>query len=191
MKPFIRYSLALAVLLALPPLTLRAANPAGYVDFGKLSPGESGSEFVEVNVNSNLIGMVAKMAGKAQPEVTELLQGLQSIRVNVIGLTDENRADIQSRVKAIRGQLDTQGWERIVTVQEKKQDVGVYMKTRGQEAVEGIVVTVLDGKKEAVLINIVGDIKPEKIGALGEKFNIDPLKKVGHGLEKKTSPEKE
>jgi hypothetical protein len=185
MKHVFPQTVGFALLIGLAQFTPRAAAPAGYVDFGKLSPADSKSEFVEVNVNSNLISMVAKLTQKAEPDVAQLLQGLHAIRVNVIGLTDENREDVGNRIKAIRAQLDTQGWERIVTVQEKKQDVGVYLKTRSEEAVEGIVVTVLDGKKEAVLVNVVGDIKPEQLALLGERFHIDPLKKVGHSLEKK------
>ena len=188
----ISISLAAAALLALGQAGLHAADsPAGFVDFGKLSSAGSGNEFVEVNINSNLISMVARLAQKSEPDMTALLQGLKSIRVNVVGLTDANRAEMQDKVESIRTQLDTQGWERIVTVQQKAQDVGVYLKTRAQEAVEGIVVTVLDGKKEAVLINVVGDIKPEQLGMLGERFNIDPLKKVGHKLEKKSAKKEE
>lgn len=185
MKNFTRNSLGVALLVALMPIGAQAANPAGYVDFGKLSPGDSGSQFVEVNVNSNLIAMVGRLAQKAEPDVAEVLQGLHSIRVNVIGLNDENRADIETRIKAIRTQLDTQGWERIVAAQQKNEDVGVYLKTRGPDAVEGVMVMVLDGRKQAVLVNVVGDIKPEKLGMLGEKFNIDPLKKIGPAVHKK------
>ena len=172
--------LPLAVLVALSPLTLRAANTAaGFVDFGKLSPAGEDGQFVEVNINSNLISMVARLAHKAEPEMADMLQGLKAIRVNVLSLNDENREDIASRIKTIRTQLDAGGWERIVTAQEKSQDVGVYLKTRGEEAVEGVVVTVLDGKKQAVLINVVGDIRPEQLGILGERFNIEPLKNLG------------
>lgn len=182
----LRLSLVLGLLVSLVPLTTRAANvPAGFIDFGKFTPPGDAGQFVEVNINSNLISMVARMTEKSEPEVADMLQGLKSIRVNVIGLNDENRDEMASRIKAIRGQLDSDGWERIVTAQEKKQDVGVYLKTRGPEAVEGVVVTVLDGKKQAVLINVVGDIKPEKLGMLGDRFNIDPLKKFSHKAEQK------
>lgn len=190
MKHFISCIFGVALLAALAQTGIHAANPpAGYVDFGKLAAASSGCEFVEVNINSNLISMVARLA-KSEPEVAELIQGLKSIRVNVIGLSNENRSEIEDHVKSIRSQLDTGGWERIVTVQKQKEDVGIYLKSRGAEAVEGIVVTVLDGKKQAVLINVVGDIKPEKLGTLGERFNIEPLKHLGHDFEKKT-PEKE
>ena len=57
------------------------------------------------------------------------------------------------------------------------EDVGVYTKTRGGEALAGLVITVIDPKDEVVLVNIVGDIKPEQVAALGEGLNIKPLEK--------------
>ena len=78
-----------------------------------------------------------------------------------------------------------QGWERVVTVRQKDDDVVVYLKTRGDEAVEGIVVTLIEHNSEAVLVNIVGDLRPEKIAVIGERLNIEPLKKVGAALQVK------
>ena len=188
MKHFIRCSLGAALLVALTQAGFGAeTRPAGFVDFGKLNAAP-GCEFVEVNVGSSLISMAARLV-KGEPEIAEVLQGLKSIRVNVVGLSDENRTEIEDHVKHIRTQLNSGGWERIVTVQKDKEDVGIYLKARGAEAVEGIVVTVLNGNKQAVLINIVGDIKPEKLGVLGERFNIDPLKELGPGLAKKHAEE--
>jgi hypothetical protein len=157
----------------------------GAVDFGKLTPSADGGEFVEVNIRSNLILMAARLAEKAEPQVAELLRGIQQVRVNVLGLSDANRADIRKRVQTIREQLDSLQWERVVTVQKSQEDVGVYLKMRGDEAVEGLVVTVLSGDKEAVLVNIVGNIRPEKVAMIGERFNIEPLKNLGPALEKK------
>jgi hypothetical protein len=181
-------SVSLALLVATAPLS-RAAEVPGFVDFGKLAPGDSGAEFVEVNVNSNLISMVARLAHKSEPDVASIIQGLKSIRVNVVGLTDENRSDVVNRVKAIRADLDTQGWDKVVNVQQKKEDVGVYVKTSGADAIQGVVVTVLDGKKQAVLINVVGNINPDKLGMLGERFNIDPLKKMAPRKHKEAAEE--
>jgi len=186
MKQFTRHTLMLAVISALATTGICAENaPPGYIDFGKFSPPASGGEFVEVHIKSNLISMVARLAEKHEPEVAELLRGLHLVRVNVIGLDDGNRAEMEKRVKKLRSELDAQGWERIVTAQKKDEDVGVYLKTRGEEAVEGVVVTVIQGNHEAVFINIVGNIKPEKIAVIGERFNIEPLKKIGQAVEKK------
>ncbi len=172
--------------LACTASSIRAGNAtSGDVDFGKLTPSGPGGEFVEVHVRSNLIAMVSRLAEKAEPEIAQLLRGLHAIRVNVIGLTDANRPEMEKRVQAIRADLEARQWERVVTAQQPDEDVGVYLKTRGDEAVEGLVVTVLEGRKEAVLVNIVGDIRPEKLAVLGERFDIEPLKKIGHGIEKK------
>ncbi|MCI0535410.1 MAG: DUF4252 domain-containing protein [Verrucomicrobiales bacterium] len=188
MKQPTRYLLPIAALIAATALNTQAANPApGYIDFGKF-PSSNG-EFVEIDLKGNLLSMVRRLTQKEESGVGDLLSGLHSIRVNVIGLNEENREDVEKRVKAIRTELDTKGWERVVTAQKQKEDVGIYLKTRGEEAVEGLVITVQD-KRETVLINVVGDIKLEKLGAIGESLNIDPLKKLGRSLEKESGPEK-
>ena len=176
-----------AIAISLAGLTFtftgQAAPSPGFVDFGKLV-GPKHGQFVEVNIGKPLISMVARIVQKSEKEAGEVLKGLERVRVNVVGLDDENRADIQERVTAIRAKLDEEGWDPIVTVKDKKDDVAVYLKMRGEEAVEGIVVTVLDGTSEAVFINIVGNIQPEKIAMIGEKLNIPPLKKLSAALKK-------
>jgi len=172
---------ALAFGLVLP---LHAAESSGYVDFGKFSPPASGGQFVEVNIGDNLISMVARLAAAQEPEVADLLGGLKRIRVNVIGLNEDNRGEIGERLEGIGAELDRRGWERIVTVREGGEQVNVHLKTREEEAVEGIVVTIIEGGKEAVLVNVVGDIRPEQLVTLGERFNIDPLKHAGRVISK-------
>jgi hypothetical protein len=175
--------------LLLVPFLVTAASCAdapasGFVDFGKFAAPSSGGEFVEVNVKSNLISMVARLAKASEPEVADVLKGLHAVRVNVIGLDDKNRAEVQERIAKVRAELEAKGWERVVTAQKKGDDVGVFVKTRADEAVEGVVVTVLQGDREAVLVNVVGDIQPEKLAVIGERFDIEPLKKVGAKVKK-------
>lgn len=178
MKRPVQIICGIIFLAALLGLNVCAASaPAGYMDFGSFAPPASG-EFVEVNVNSNLLAMTCRLLQKQEPEMAELLGKLQHVRVNVLGLDEKNRAEIVQRITAIQNNLETQQWQRVVMVQQKDEDVRVYMRTRGGEAVEGAVVTVIDGGKQAVLVNIVGDIKPEEIALIGERFNIDPLKKM-------------
>src|SRR5258708_16353898 len=109
MKHIIRNTVCLAVFSALIATPLHAEKAApGYVDFGKFSPAASGGEFVEVQVKSNLISMAARLAQKDQPEVAELIRGLQRIRDNVIGRDDQKRAEGEKPVKDIRRELDAQ-----------------------------------------------------------------------------------
>ena len=156
---------------------------AGFVDFGKL-PAAANKEFVEINVGRTLFAISAKFFDKSDPEAAKLIRGLQLVQVNVVGLAEDNRAEVQERVTKLRADLAGKGWERIVTVKDKKDDVAIYLKTKGEEAIEGLVITVLDGDKEAVLVNIVGNIKPEQVASLGEKMNLEPLKKFAGALKK-------
>ncbi len=167
-----------------------ADMPPGMVNFGKFTKPING-ELVEVNLSGDMIAMALQVAGKGQPDLAEALSGLHSIRVNVVGLDDQNREEVTARMKSVRSELDAGGWQPIVKVQEKKDDVGIYIKTRGKEAVEGVVVTVLDGRKVAVFINVAGDIKMDKLAALGDKLNIGALKKAAEALMKQAAAPKE
>lgn len=188
MKTTTRYSLAIAVLVAGAVFNVLAGPPPSQVDFGKFTPPAGGGQFVEVQVDSNLLSMAAQAVEKQQPDVAKLLRSVQLVHVNVIGLTDKNRDEMKERVQQIRQDLEAQGWNHNVAVQEKDQDVGVYTKTRGGEALAGLAVTVIDPKDTVVLVNIVGDIRPDQVAVLGDKLNIKPLKDIGAAL-KNEAPE--
>lgn len=185
MKRLMPIVLGTAVLsLALNTTVLADDLPPGQVDFGTFSPPKEGGQYVEVKLRSNLISLAARIVEKEEPEIAELLKGLKLVRVNVIGLDADNGADIQKRIKQIRQDLDGKAWERIVTAQEKDQEVAIYVKMSAQDAIEGFVALVNEGNREAVFVNIVGEIKPEQLAMLGEKLHLDPLKKIGRAAEK-------
>jgi hypothetical protein len=162
-------------------ITMSAADiksHGGYVDLGQFTPAASGGEFVEVNVPRNLISMASKLVGKDEPEVSKILEGLQSIRVNVVSVDDSNREELTERIARIRDHVTSNGWQQVVSVRDGDETVGVYVKALNDEVIEGITITVIDGSNEAVFVNIVGDVRPEQIATLGERFGIDPLKEI-------------
>ncbi len=191
MKSILRPVCALAAASLLFTASLRAADaPAGLVNFGKFTKPTNG-ELVEINLSSDMISMAMQLAGKGQPDFTEALSGLHSVSVNVVGLDDQNRDEVTARMKSVRAQLDAGGWQPVVKVQEKKEDVGIYLKTRGSEAIEGVVITVLEGRKQAIFINVAGNIRMDKLAALGDKLNIKELKKVAGEIMKQAAGTKE
>lgn len=173
-----------ALVPALQTLNANAAMPAGQVDFGSFSPPANGGEYVEVNITSNLISLAARFLDSEQPEAAKVLRSVQQVRANVVGLDEQNQAEIQQRVQRVRADLDGKGWERIVRVQKQDQDVSVHLKMHEKDTVQGLAVLVVEGKKQAVFVNIVGDIRPEQISMLGEKLHIDALKRAGAAAEK-------
>lgn len=187
MKNLLRSSFAAATLsLALTTFATAAELESGAIDIGQLMPSAKG-EFVEVNLSAAMLKFAARIAARQEPEAAELIRNLKSIRVNVIGLDDSNRAATVEQIEGVRRKLEAQGWTKLVTVRERNggDNVDVHVKQRGEEAIDGLVVTVLDKKGEAVFVNIVGNINADQIAQLAEKFDIEPLRRVHMKIEAK------
>jgi hypothetical protein len=185
MKHFMPCIIGTAILCVVAaPSALADQLLPGQVDFGSFSPPKGGGQYVEVNVPTALINLASQVVAKDEPEVAKLLNGLKLVKVNVIGLDDENRPELEKRAQKIRLQLSGNGWECVVTVQQQDQDISVYLKMGDKGAVQGLTAVVINGKDQAVFANVVGDIKPEQLAMLGDKFNIKPLKDLGIATEK-------
>lgn len=187
MKNILRFLLAAATIsLALVPFSRAADTAPGFFDAGQFTSAQNG-KFVEVNLSPALLKFAAKIAAFKEPEAAALLGNLSHVRVNVVGLDDKNRADTVERITAIRRQLTKQGWTQMVTVREKADgaNVDVHMKLNANDAIDGLVVTVIGDNNEAVFVNIVGNITAEQLGEIAERFDIDPLRKVHAKLEHK------
>jgi len=180
MKNLLRSSLAAATLsLALTTFSSASETESGAIDIGQLMPSAKG-QFVEVNLSTAMLKFAARIAARHEPETAELIRGLKSIRVNVVGMDDSNRASTVEQIESVRRKLEKDGWTKMVTVREKDDgdNVDIHVKQRGEESIDGLVVTVIDKKGEAVFVNIVGNINADQIAKIADKFDIDPLKKV-------------
>jgi hypothetical protein len=175
MKTSLRLLLA-PVALTVALSTSAFAAESGHFDFGKFVGPEKG-QFVDITLGKTVLKFTSIIAKCKSPDAAQLISGLSSVRVNVIGLDDANRQQTTERVQTIRKDLVRDGWEQIVTVRGKKQeDVAIFLKQRDGETVDGVVVTVIDErKKEAVLVNIVGQINAGQLAVLGEHLNIAQL----------------
>lgn len=151
----------------------------GLVEMASFLPAAK-REFVEVNLPTSLIKFAARVAKTQEPEVAELLGNIKSIRVNVVGLDDNNRADALGKIDGVRRQLEAQGWVKAVTVREHSggDNVDVHVKQQNDDTIQGLVVTLISRKGDAVFVNIVGNISADRIGELAEKFKIEPLRKL-------------
>lgn len=182
MKPIHRITIFLSALALTIPVahaaTVSVESQPGYVDLGTFVPSESGGQFVEVNLHGTLLRLASRIAGKDDPEVGKLLQGLHAVRINVVSLDESNRADLEQRADSIRDSLVSKGWQKVVTVRESKDHVSIYMKSGADDTIEGITLTVLGKDGEAVFLNVVGNIQPEQLALVADEFGIDPLKEV-------------
>ncbi|PTY05571.1 hypothetical protein DB347_14455 [Opitutaceae bacterium EW11] len=174
----LRFAGLAAVLLAAPLVSRAAETEPAYLDFANVTPAEHG-EYVDIDLDQGLLKLAALFADKQEKEAADVLRGLKHVRVHVLSLDDGNRSSALERVQSIRKSLETDGWKRIVTVKEEKSDdVAIFARIRGEEAIEGLAITVVEGNRQAVVVNVAGEIRPDQISALGARFNIDPLKKL-------------
>lgn len=179
-----RRAVAAAAALVFASATLFAADPVGLADFGNI-PGPTGQgEQVEVHLPRNLVAIAARIVAKQEPEIAKLLGSIDSVHVRVVGLDDGNRADVQKRIGEIRSQLANGGWHRIVSVNDSGDDVAIYMRTSGDESIEGVTITVIDHNAEAVLVNVVGSIRPEQIAELAEVLHVPHLASLSAAIER-------
>lgn len=178
MKNLSKLCSVLALSSAILVSSVAAAAP-GYVDFGSFEPSD-GHEFVEVNLDRSMLKIASIFAEKQDAEIARLIGGIERLRVNVVGFDDSSRGETLDRVERIRAQLTGDDWKRVVTVQEKSagDNVAVFVKLSAQDIIQGVVVTVMGRDNEAVLVNIVGEIDPVQIAALGERLDIAPLRKL-------------
>ncbi len=154
------------------------SNDPGYADFGNLTKFEKGDNVTEVYIEKNLLGMVAKMSDKKDPELASLLGGLKLVRVNSFHVSDNDAKSITLRIDEVDKNLTSKNWSRIVKVRENGAVTNVYIKSGSDSNIDGLVVTTFEKDGEAAFINIVGKINLETIGKLSDKFDIPELKKI-------------
>ena len=163
----------------------------GYVDFGNLEKFETSEEVVEVVIEEHLLRMVSKMAGKNEPELSKVLDGIKLIKVHTFGISEENYTELANIVKSVDKKLMQDGWDRIVKTRSKDEVVSVFILTSNEENIDGLVVTTVEKGGEAVFVNIVGDIDLETIGELSDKFDIPSINDLNeHKRDSKYSDKK-
>lgn len=178
MNTLLRSSLLVASLMLASQGLAAKAPSAGQVDFAAFMPNPDG-QLVEVKVESGLLRFAAKVAAVREPEAAEVIRNIESVRVNVVELNKDNVADATAKIEAVRAQLEAAGWEPTVKVRDPKkgEDVAIYIKSGADDTIAGIVVTVLESGKQAVFVNVVGNIRPEQLGEIGQRFNLPALKR--------------
>lgn len=172
MKPWMKNTLvgALAALLALPALAQEDELKAlpGYVDFGSLE-AVYGEPKVRVNIGGFLLSFMSQ-ATKDDPEAAALMSGLEGVRINIYA-TDGETAPAMDQLNDVKSMLSSQNWEPIVQVNEDGENVQIFMKADG-EGMQGLTVMAVNAE-EAVFLNILGSIDPDKLGQVMGQFDVD------------------
>jgi len=146
----------------------------GYVDFANLD-SVYGEPKVMVNLNKTMLGFISKM-NMSDPEAAKLIGKLKAVRVQIYNMTSNDQPALDLIAKVSKD-IQTKDWLPIVSVNEDDEKVRVFTKITN-DIMDGLVVMVINSKaekegREAVFINIVGEIDPAQINKVTDSLNID------------------
>ncbi len=135
------------------------------------------TETVEVTLDEKLLQLAAKFLSSNNPEeakVKELVSGLKGVYVRVFEFDKPGEYQL-SDIEALRSQLRSPGWSKIVGVISRRegQNVDVHIKYLGN-SVQGLAIIAAQ-PRELTVINIVGPIDLEKLSQLEGQFGIPKL----------------
>lgn len=139
------------------------------VDFSRI-PGVNAEPTVQIDLRTGVLSFVSAMAGATDPSLAEALAGLERVRVFVYSAV-EDRDALADFVETSARRLEQTGYERTVIAEEGSSKVRVHTKV-GDTRLEGVTLMVLEGDKEAVFIDIAGDIDPAQLGRAMAKLGV-------------------
>jgi len=146
----------------------------GYVDFANLEE-VYGEPKVMVNLNKTMLGFISKM-NMSDPEAAELISKLKAVRVQIYNMAGNDKPALDLIAK-VSEDIKIKNWLPIVSVNQADEKVRVFTKIT-DDIMDGLVVMVINNseardEREAVFINIVGEIDPAQINKVTESLNID------------------
>ena len=167
--------LVLLVLAALPARAQNLAGDPGYLDLSRVDGWFSAEPTVEIDLKGSLLRMVTRSAQSDDPDLAAMLGRMRAVQVRIFPLAAGALASARTRTADLMRGLERQGWESFVRVRQDGQYVNMMVRPRGgtSDALAGLVVAVVDeddDEPQAVFINIVGDVDPERIGEIGRRF---------------------
>ncbi|MBV9300481.1 MAG: DUF4252 domain-containing protein [Acidobacteriaceae bacterium] len=150
------------------------------VNLDKLA--EHATETVDVTLDTSMLQLASRFLSKDDPDeakVKKLVSKLKGVYVRSFEF-DKDGQYSKSDVEAIRSQLRTPDWARIVGVKSVQgENSEVYLKKNGDQL--GGLVVICAEPKELTIVHIDGPIDPEELSELGGHMGIPKLDKSKPG----------
>jgi Domain of unknown function (DUF4252) len=140
------------------------------------------SEVVDVNLDASMLKLASKFMDedeKDDAELRQMLQNLKGIYVKSFEFEKEGQYS-EEDVEAIRSQLRSPAWSKIVSVRSSKDGDNAEVYLMGSESnVRGLAIISAE-PKELTVVNLVGPIDLDKLSELGGHIGVPNLK-LEHG----------
>lgn len=114
---------------------------------------------------------IATALTKDDPELSGMLGSLKAVRVYIYAI-DGDPLRVRGRIEDTRRRLVDRGWERIVAVREDGEFATALVRIDEPRRIQGLAVMLQDSE-EVVLINLIGDIRPETFALVLSEIDLD------------------
>ncbi len=141
----------------------------GYADLDSLGIRDTDT-VMSLSIGPALLRFAASHVDD-DPEVSELLSSLDGIRIRIYEING-NASRVAARIDTMSGRLQEDGWEPVMLIREKNETTHMLIRTVDRR-ICGMTVLVSDGYSEAVVVNLMGEIRPRQFGDVMVALDVD------------------
>ena len=158
----------LSIALGACGLTAPRSND-GYADLESLGMRDT-DNVMTLSIGPTLLHFAASHIDD-DPEVRELLKGLDGVRIRIYEINGD-AGRVAKRMDNMSRHLQDDGWEAVLLVRQEDETTHMLLRIV-DEQICGMTVLVSDGESEAVVINLMGEIRPQQFGDVMLALDVD------------------
>ena len=130
---------------------------------------------MNINLAGAMLQALASSAEGGDSDLAQLVREVTRVRVLVGPVRAGESAALAATLRTAVDRLESEGWNRLVSIREGGSEEVAVLSLEGGGLIRGLTVLVLDGD-EAVLVNLVGEMRPEAMGRLlGSLDSLDTV----------------
>lgn len=169
-KPFTRIAFVVVLLTGLTACGLTAPRSnEGYADLDSLGMFDT-DRVISLSIGPALLNFAANYVDD-DPEAQSLLRSLDGVRVRVYEVNGD-AAKVAARMQRMSDQLQADGWEPVMLIQQEDEQAHMLLRIENDQIL-GMTVLVLDGEDEAVIVNLMGEIRPDQFSEVMVALEVD------------------
>jgi len=144
-------------------------NNDGFADLESLGMHDT-DRVMNISIGPTLLHFTAEFLDD-DPATRELIRSLDGVRVRIYEI-DGDASRVAQRISAMSEHLQDDGWAPVLLVREKDEEVHMLMRVVDGQ-ICGMTVLVSDGESEAVVVNLMGKIRPQQFSDVMIALDVD------------------
>jgi len=145
-------------------------SSAGFADLDSLGIQDV-NQTMTLSIGPTLLRFAASHIDDDEPETRALLRSLEGVRIRIYEI-DGNSGRVAADIKRMSRHLQEDGWQPVLLVRENREQTHMLAKIDAS-TIRGLTLLTSDGSSEAVVINLMGDIQPERFSDVMLALEVD------------------